>query len=208
MTTSTPSRRALLLTTDDGPVDEIVDELAAAGYEVRRCHEGGLRFPCAGLAGGGCPLEATGGVDVAIDVRQHPWPDPTSLEVGVTCALRAGVPLVVVGRRGHPFEPWAMSSVEGGGDLAARCEQAMRDALGPAREAVSGAVRSVLDNHGLGDEPVAVDVTRQRNRLHVSIGIEADDTVRGLAAARAASALRPLDRAATAIEIDVAAPQR
>src|SRR3546814_9180958 len=50
-------------------------------------------FPCKGLVDpSSCPLE--GHIDVALLVRPRIAPRPTAVEDGVTCALRAGVPLV------------------------------------------------------------------------------------------------------------------
>ena len=200
----TTSATALLITSDDEDVSAVEEDLLAAGFEIRRCHEGGERFPCTGIAGGECPLDVTGGVDVAVDVRQHPWPDPTALEVGVTCALRAGVPVVVVGRRGHPFEAWATASVDGVVGIGRRCVEAMDEALVPHHDAALAAVRAVFTNHGLADAPAGVVVSRRRGRLHVTITADAPPLVRGLAVTRAASAVRHLDPAATAIEIDFA----
>lgn len=204
--TIAPTRRALLITSDDEPVDHVDAHLVAAGYDVRRCVEHGAPgFPCVGLVGAACPLEADGGVDVAVDVRQHPWPHPTLRESGVTCALRAGVPLVVLGRPHHPFEGLATITTDRQDVLATRCEQAISVALEPVRDAVAGAVRAVFANHGV-DFPFTVDVQRRLGRMHVAITTAAPGSVRGMAANRAAVAIRRLDRTATAIEIEIIDP--
>ena len=202
MMTTAISGRVLLLSSDDEPLSSIEHELTAAGYDVRRCHEaGGQAFPCQGLAGGTCPLEAEGGVDVAVDVRQHPWPHPTLREVGVICALRADVPLLVIGRHAHPFEPWATATLEQADGIAARCEQAIDSALERARVAVVDAVRAVFANHGF-EGSFAVDVQRRLGRLYVTIAADVPSSVRGMAATRSADALRKLDHTATALEIE------
>ena len=99
---STPG--VLLLSTDDDEgVSAIRDALTLGGFLVHGC---GGSFPCDGLRDAGCPLDR-GDVALAIDVRQHPWPQPTAREAGVRCALRAGIPVVVTGRTlRHPFEGW------------------------------------------------------------------------------------------------------
>ena len=77
--------------------------LEEAGHRVLRCHGvGAPGFPCVGLTDpSGCPVH--GGVDVAVDVRRKDASETTALEDGVSCALRAGVPVVEVG--GHESAP-------------------------------------------------------------------------------------------------------
>src|SRR4026207_367157 len=53
-------------------------------------------FPCSALTTG-CPLEDPDGVDAAVVVRTPTEPDQTVSEMGVTCALRVRVPVIVVG---------------------------------------------------------------------------------------------------------------
>lgn len=205
--TSAPTRRALLITSDDEPVPLVDAELRDAGYDVHRCVEDGApAFPCVGLTSGTCPLEVDGGIDVAIDVRQHPWPHPTVRETGVTCALRAGLPLVVLGRPRHPFAERATLTTDALEVLSVRCEQAVTVALQPLRDAIATEVRAVLANHGL-KAPFAVDVHRRRGRLHVTITTGAPDDVRRMAATRAAVAVRRLDQRAAGIEIEVVDPR-
>lgn len=204
--TSTSTLRALVITSDDEPVPLVDAELRDAGYDVHRCVEDGRpAFPCVGLTGGACPLEVDGGIDVAIDVRQHPWPHPTLRETGVTCAVRAGVPLVVLGRPLHPFTDQATLTTDRTDVLAVRCEQAITLALEPLRVAIATEVRAVMANHE-ADAPFAVAVHRRNGRLHVTITTRAPDDVRRMAATRAAVAIRRLDQRAAGIEIEVVDP--
>jgi len=196
--------RVLLLSSDDVPMTDIEGELVAAGFDVRRCHQAGKpAFPCNGLAGDICPLELDGGVDVVLDVRQHPWPTPTRREIGVLCALRSDVPVAVVSRYCHPFEDWATATLHPEGDVVEGTRAALRDALAPHRRAIGDAVRSVLEVHGVGATPFTVDVERRQGRVRVSIGTDAPCAIHGMIAARAAVALRRFDRNATALEIEV-----
>ena len=195
-----------MITSDDEPVALVDAELREAGFDVHRCVEDGApAFPCVGLTGGACPLEAEGGIDVAVDVRQHPWPHPTLRETGVTCALRAGVPLVVLSRPLHPFADQATVTTDRSDVLAVRCEQAIELALEPVRAAIATEVRAVLANHDV-NVAFAVEVHRRRGRLHVTITTAAPDDVRRMAATRAAVAIRRLDQRATGIEIEVVDP--
>ena len=204
--TTALTRRALVITSDDEPVTLVDAQLREAGYDVHRCVEDGApAFPCIGLTGGACPLEVDGAIDVAIDVRQHPWPHPTLRETGVTCALRAGVPLVVLGRSRHPFADQATLTTDRTDVLAVRCEQAIAVALEPLKAAIATEVRAVLANHD-ADAPFAVDVHRRAGRLHVTITTKAPDDVRRMAATRAAVAIRRLDQRAAGIEIEVVDP--
>ena len=205
--TSTITGRALLLSSDDETLADVEAHLADAGFDVRRCHEPGApAFPCANLAGGDCPLSLPGGVDVVVDVRTHPWPLPTGREIGVTCALRARVPVVVVTSSGHPFESWATATVPPGTDLAEACEDAIAAGLEEARAAVVDAVAAVFATHGLAGTPASVRLERRLGRLHATIEAAVPRPVAGMAATRAAVAIRRFDRASSALEIDVVAP--
>jgi hypothetical protein len=205
---TTIARTVLLLASDDEQLPAVEAALDDAGYEVRRCVEPGQpTFPCAGLDGGaGCPLD-DGRVDVALDVRVHPWPHPTPREVGVRCALRRSVPLAVAGRvPGNPFGRWADAVEEGTTDVAALCERAIASSLERHRHAVIRAVSTVLAVHGDETPAVAAEIDRRGGRLHATITAAVPDALRTVAVARAGSALRGVDREAKAIEIDLRQP--
>lgn len=207
MATATITGRVLVLSSDDEPLDEVEAQLLAGGYELHRCvAAGAASFPCIGLGGGACPLDEPGGVDVAVDVRHHPWPNPTSREMGVTCAVRAGVPVAILGRSPHPFTAWANVTSTELHRVVEVCEDAVADGLEGPRAAVAEAVDAVLETHGLGGTPFAVHLERRLGRLHVRITADVPGTVAAMAAARAAVAARRFDRSATSLEIDVATP--
>lgn len=51
--------------------------------------------------------------DLVLSVRSHPFPQPTRREIGVTCGLRQGLPLIVAGRTMlNPFESFASAVVD------------------------------------------------------------------------------------------------
>ena len=124
------SRRRLALNvlvvgTDDWAIQQAAEALRADGTEVLQCHEPGEpAFPCnALLEGRVCPLDV--GFDVVLTVRGRPLPRPSEGEMGVVCALRNRVPLVVAGMATHnPYSPWAARVVDRHGDLAVACAEA------------------------------------------------------------------------------------
>lgn len=206
MTTTEVPRRVLLLSSDAAPFEDVDRVLEEAGVTIARCHvDGESAFPCAGLVTGACPLDGEQGVDVAVDVRQHPWPNPTARELGVTCALRSDVPLVVVGRSPHPFEQWAVTTRDASGVLDA-CDDAIADALEAPRAAAAEAVASVLANHGMGERPFAVGLERSGGQLRVRIAADVPKDVAAIAATRAAVAVRRFDRASSSLSIQLVAP--
>src|SRR5437763_16926272 len=98
--------------TDDWGVEQAASSLATAGHRVLRCHEPGEpAFPCNALIEGRqCPLDV--GFDVALTARARSVPVPTPGEIGVVCAVRIGVPLVVAGVPGvAPFQSWPAKAV-------------------------------------------------------------------------------------------------
>ena len=113
----------LVVGTDDWAIEQSAAALTAAGHRPLRGHEAGApAFPCnAFVAGGRCPLDV--GVDAVVTSRARPVSTPTLSETGVTCALRAKVPLVVTGisDRG-PFNQLAARIVTEQGHVAAAVE--------------------------------------------------------------------------------------
>lgn len=105
--------------------------LEAAGHRAHRCYPDVRpgpdplpardRYLCTGVTKGSCPIDE--GVDVALLVRRRVVPRPVAREAGVSCALRAGVPVVEDGPAVlDPFEPWLAGRVAG--DVVAACEVA------------------------------------------------------------------------------------
>lgn len=117
------TRAVLVVGTDDWAIEQSAAALQAAGHEPLRCHDAGApSFPCnALLPGRRCPLDI--GVDAVVTSRARPVSGPTVTEMGVTCALHAGVPLVVTGisDRG-PFNSLAARVVTEQGHVAAAVE--------------------------------------------------------------------------------------
>jgi hypothetical protein len=93
-----------LLIEPTAAADSMADRLRDAGHHVERCHEPGApSSPCAGITGKGCPLDAGTLIEVAVAAGDR---DPG--DGAATCAVRTGMPLVLVGAgQDDPLAPWA-----------------------------------------------------------------------------------------------------
>lgn len=119
--------RAVVLDSERGAAEATIRALKDAGWQVGRCSERGLpAFPCAGMTDT-CPLEADHPIDVVVTVRPHVLTVISPREHGVLCALRAGTPLVVVGRGAtfHPFEHWDPVLADRPEDVPSACAEAV-----------------------------------------------------------------------------------
>jgi hypothetical protein len=194
----------LMLESDPGAADAVVQELEEGGHRVFRCHEPGAAvFPCRALAGEGpCPL-ADPGIDVAVTVRAHADPHPSPREDGVACALRARVPLVVAGNDIlNPYDEWAADVVPDG-DVVGACERVLAAPSGDHSEVATDALREALQRRTGSTGNADALVWRDHRRLRVSLeGAEGlDDSVRGIVAADVAAALRAFDPVIPKIDI-------
>ena len=121
---------------DITPDRVVADVLTAAGYDVVRCAEPDAPdFPCAG-AFGSCPLD--GSVDVAVVVHDRPAVDLAHGEIGVVCALRDAVPVVVAGNHTQSaFGARCDAVANSVGDVPAACRWAIAAAAHRASDFVS-----------------------------------------------------------------------
>jgi hypothetical protein len=179
--------RTLLIETTPSCGGAVGGLLSAAGHEVARCHtETGPTFPCVGLTTEGCPLEDPRGIDVAVAVRPLPDRDPTASESGLTCALRQGIPVVVVGDTAHgPYADWT-EHCGTDDDVLDAVDRAIV-AAGERRAApLRAEVERLLRLEGLDPEGVRVTVARNGStaRVHVVAETPLDERVSGLIATR------------------------
>jgi hypothetical protein len=128
-------------------------------------------------------------------VRAHPSARSSPHEDGVSCALRARVPLVVAGRVAlNPYEEWADAVVEHG-QVADACERVAtlpsRAHTDVAQEALRAATRRRADSI----EGATALVWRDHNRLRVRLeGLDRlDRSARDMVAAEVAAELRAFD---------------
>lgn len=115
--------RTLLL--HDITIDQpVADVLSRAGHDVVRCSEPGQpAFPCSG-ADGSCPLD--GSVDVAVVVHDRPSAELAVGEIGVVCALRDGIPVVLAGNHSQSaFASRCDAVAADTQDVPAACERAV-----------------------------------------------------------------------------------
>jgi hypothetical protein len=145
-----------------------VAALTDAGHRVHRCH--GIdepAFPCTAVtAPGSCPLEQP--IDVALLVRGHIFPTPTTAEGAVVCALRAGVPVVEDGPDLlDPFGPFLAGRTEG--DPVAACESAASHRWDALAAEVVDRCRPVLDAHDLADTALSCRITGDGDTLRVHL---------------------------------------
>lgn len=141
----------LVVESHPGVATRATDALTAAGHRVHRCFaEGSDSFPCAGINGDhDCPVD--GPLDAALVVRRGVTPRPTAIEQGVSCAIRAGVPVVESGTDIlDPFAPWITSRA--GDDVVAACEEVSTSAALCAT--AEAAVASMIDAAGLPPIPI------------------------------------------------------
>ncbi|WP_421121753.1 hypothetical protein ACE2AJ_10055 [Aquihabitans daechungensis] len=161
--------RTLLIEPTPAGQASLAADLHAAGHDVVRCHpSGGPAFPCAGLTLEGCPLDH-GPVDVTVAVRDEATSQPDADEAGVTCAARAGIPIVVVGPDGpNPFAPWAVPCHDPA-DLADACDQAIDSVARRRAEPLGDEARRVIAREDVDAGAVHVTVRREGDTAHVRV---------------------------------------
>jgi hypothetical protein len=194
----------MLLESDPGAADTAADALRAAGHCVHRCHEPGLgAFPCNGtLDPKRCPL--MGVVDVALVVRRHAYPQATRLEQdGVSCAIRAGVPIVADGPAVlDPFEPWEVGRVIGG-DVASACEAGAARGQMALVDHIRGRIDGLLAVAGLDPESVTCRTDVDGPRLRITLQGPIPDGLRNALAVRTLDAVHSMGRTFGQVDVTV-----
>jgi hypothetical protein len=201
----TENLNVLVVESDPGGGDSARDALRAAGHTVLRCHTNGEHaFPCNALTEGErCPFDEHV-VDVVVDVRRRPRPDPSPFEDGVRCGLQRHVPLVVAGRVvANPYESYATEVVVGDEKIVDACERAAAAPLAKHSEAARVALGDVLRRRELAGDGFDVQVFRRQGVLLVEAdaGAELDHTTKSVASARMIGALREVDESARGIDV-------
>lgn len=191
----------LVVESRPGAARQEIETLEAAGHRIHRCHEPHEPgFPCRSVSGAApCPLDE--GIDVGLLVRRGVAPRATDHEHGVSCLIRAGVPVVEEGSTIlDPYEGYVTRVV---GDVAAACDAAVDDAYAPLREAISVRIERLLvgAGHGASD----VEATFQRHgtdlRIHL-VGPQVPEAVRQAIGVRVLDALRGAGRTFGNVDVD------
>lgn len=162
--------RTLLIEPTPAGGASLAPDLDAAGHQVVRCHPAdGPSFPCAGLTHEGCPLDDGQPIDVAIAVRDEALPGPTADEAAVTCAIRVGLPVVVLGAEGpNPFAQWA-ESCHDAADLADACDRAIATVAERRAAPLRVEVARVLALEGIDAGDFDVEVRREGTTAQVMV---------------------------------------
>jgi hypothetical protein len=202
-----PSLDVLVAESHSGAAAEAEAILRNAGHRTHRCYDPESQgFPCKGLLEpDGCPIDH--GIDVALLARRRVVPTPTSLENGVICAIRAGIPVAERGTEVlDPFAPWISTRFEDTVDVVDACEQAVVEGLEPLRGQIQASVEKALTAAGVEPDPLGCTVERQGTRLIVRLsGPAVAERLRQAAAVEAVAAVHragvdtdPLDVSYTA----------
>ncbi|MEO7427857.1 MAG: hypothetical protein ABIY48_00595 [Acidimicrobiales bacterium] len=195
----------LILESRSGGAQAAAAELEAAGHTVHRCHDPGEpAFPCRGVVDpAGCPLE--GPIDVALVVRDHIDRDPTALESGVACALRAGVPVVEDGPADlDPFAPWITFRV-GNASVAHTCEQAVVLSYEPLLDDMRRRCSPLFDAAGIDQSQVSfrAELDWPKLQVHLEVPEPVSGGVREALAVRALDAVRAGRRTYHTVNVQV-----
>lgn len=197
----------LITESHSGAASEAEAILRNAGHRTHRCYEPESQgFPCKGLLEpDGCPIDH--GVDVVLLARRRVLPTPSSLENGVICAIRAGIPVAERGTEVlDPFAPWVSARFEDTADVVDACEQAVVEGLEPLRRHILDSVEQALTAAGVDSGALGCSVERQGSRLIVRLsGPALTERLRQTAAVEAVAAVQragvntdPLDVSYTA----------
>jgi hypothetical protein len=199
----------LVIESHPGAAAQAARDLEAAGHHVCRCHDLDSRgFPCRGVVDPEeCPL--TGVPDVALVVRSRVEPRPTPLEHGVSCAIRAGVPLVEAGPATlDPYEPWLATRVDRAADVVATCEAVAAAAGRGLRTDVLRRIETIVE--GIGARPDAVECRLEHRggglRVHLDLPVDVGTGVEQAIAVRVLDAIRAGDRTVGAVDVSVHGP--
>jgi hypothetical protein len=164
----------LIMENKRGAAHDAEAELIAAGHRVHRCHHADDRgFPCVGVTEPGeCPIDAR--IDVALLVRHHVAPRPAPLEDGVSCVIRAGVPLVEDGPDLlDPYDSWVAERVSPELGIEATCQKAADSAYEPLRLAIRERIAALLHSSGLTFDQVACELVPTESALRVELRVDA-----------------------------------
>lgn len=164
------THHVLLIESRPGIAEHTAQSLTAAGHTVHRCHEPGLpAFPCTELTQPGtCPLDQ--GIDVALAVRKRVLPRPTPVEDGISCTIRAGVPLVEMGPGTlDPFDQWVTKRITRDDEVEDALDEAIEIGDLPLKRDIARRVASLLERAGISPEDLSVAIERRAGETVVEL---------------------------------------
>ena len=198
----------LMIETSSVAGGETAAALAAGGHRVHTCQAESVDICCRALMGEPCPLDSHL-VAAVVAPDDKTGSGSGSTDYGITCALRRGIPFVLVAGSGHkgvhPMSSWVTRRVP----PASLAETITALGYGPQSElsvVARHAVRQVLDSLGSSDrgahgEGASVYRSGQGLRVHVDLRSGVTDDVRQRCAVAVASALRQFDPCSTDIDV-------
>jgi hypothetical protein len=199
--------RTLLIESLPGCGRAVEDRLRGAGHDVLRCHAPHEpTFPCRALTTG-CPLEEPAGIDSVVAVRTPTEPDQAVSEMGITCALRRSVPVVVVGE--SHLDPFGDRVQRGEEDeVLDRCARAIDDAREEVLAPLRAEARRLVARAG-GDPmvtDVAIEHEPRRTRIEVTLP-PCEEDIRETVASHVLSRYQPPAGPDRTIDIEITRPQ-
>ena len=131
---------------------------------------------------------------MALVVRRGVGPAPTPLEDGVSCALRAGIPVVEDGTDLlDPYAEFITTRVGAEENVADACQRAVLEGMRPLEDEVAASLVPFLEANGLreGDCVVRLEPCGELLRIHLraegltptltgQLSVKAVDTVRAM----------------------------
>lgn len=201
----TTSLDVLVMESHSGTADSAAAALEGAGHRVLRCHHpDDSGFACTELERpGSCPLNSP--VDVALIVRRDATPEPTNLEDGLRCAVRAHVPVVEDGpQQLDPFDPWLSGRVVDG-DVVGACEHAADRAFESFEREVLQRIGGLLGVAGVSPADVRCRIVADWPRLLVHLDVDAalETSVEQALAVRALDAVRSRPSTLGSVDVEV-----
>lgn len=151
---------------------EAIEALEAAGHRIHRCHdEGSTGFPCRGAVDrDACPLDLD--LDVALVVRRGVRPQPSPLEAGVTCAIRADVPVVELGTDLlDPYAPWIERRIASAAEAPSVCIDVASRRRAPLRRAIEARIAALLRAAGMDAADVECTIGGGSMSLQVHLAL-------------------------------------
>jgi hypothetical protein len=196
--------RTLLIESQPSCGRRVEDRLRAAGHDVVRCVQPGHPlFPFAALDGG-CPLDDPAGVDAVVAVRTPTEPDQTISEMGISCALRLDVPVIVTGEgQSDPFGDRVQRVAED--DLTAGYQRVVDDAYEARVAPMRAEARRLVERSGLDPSAVDVRLVREGARTRIVVDLPpGSDGIAEVVAVRMHNIHRPDRNPDRVVDVDIA----
>ncbi len=194
--------RVLLTDSSTGAGQRVATTLTDAGHQVFRCWDGPAGdLPCRQLHGEPCAMEERAGVDAAVVVRDER--EGQSSDWGALCAMRAGVPVVLVGAdQSDRLASRAAAAVDHAEDLPSALPGVTARALPALEQPAAAEAERLLRLSGI-EGTAQIDMQRSGRDLRVVATVPAGTEARTkeLIAIQLAGLLRKSDHWSQRVDI-------